>query len=144
MFRRYASATAAGLSMMLLFAFSANATNSDLYVAPGPIDAVNLLSKSYPYEDRMSFVIALRERLRFYDAALENWHETPEAAYPEAKDYSKRAQSTIAPLLDKAKSAFSKAESAGEKDWTAAQAESRKSFLELQSAYRNMHGNLQR
>lgn len=120
---------------------SVRATNSDLYVAPGPIDAVNLLSRPYAYQEKAGFVSAVEDRIAFLEAAMANWKATPESSSPEAKEYAKRGQETIAPLLEAARSSLNSAKSAGSSSWANAHAESRRALLAALRAYHELHGN---
>lgn len=118
------------------------ASNSDLYEYDSQLDAVNLNSKPYGYAEKDVFVRAVDDRLRFFEAALENLAATPATAKDEAKAYAARAKAEIEPLLAKAKASFGRAKSAGSGAWQDAQAESRRDLLALLRAYHAMHGNV--
>ena len=136
--RNFAAAAFAITAMALSLPAMAS---SDLYVAPGPIDAVNLLSRPYAYEEKDSFVAAVKDRMRFFDEAMKNWKETPAGAREEAKAYAGRAQQEIGPLVDRARKALDSASSASSGGWQSAQSDSRRALLELQRAYYQLHGN---
>jgi hypothetical protein len=125
----------------LLAARPAGATNTDLYISPGPIDAVNLLSRSYSYDEKCYFTQAVADRIAFFDEALKNWAATPAGAKDEAKAYAKLAQERIRPFVERAKQALDHARSSGARDWPSAQGDSRRTVLEAKRAYSDLHGN---
>lgn len=104
--------------------------------------AVGLSERSYPYELKESFVITLDERLMFYEAAVNNWGRTSDITKPEAKEYASKAIADIEPRLSRARSAWSKAKSAGKADWERSQEDAKLAFVELQSFYYGLHKNV--
>jgi hypothetical protein len=106
-----------------------------------PAAAVNLSSKAYPYGDKSRFIIALEDRLAFYDAAIWNWANTPKDQKPEVLEYAKQAGETVKPALEKARGALNTAKSTGASDWPKAESDARTAFLQLQSTYHSLHKN---
>lgn len=121
---------------------NALAESVDVRRADVPLDAVNLMSAPYAYEDKERFLAAVEDRLKFFNAAIANWKSVPATAKDEAKAYAARGLEDIQPRVAKAKESFGRARSSGASSWTTAQAESRRDLLDLQRAYYALHGNV--
>jgi hypothetical protein len=107
-----------------------------------PASAVNLSSKPYPFEAKPRFVLALEDRLAFYDAAMWGWANTPKDQKPEVIEYAKQASESFKPLLEKARKALNEAKSAGAGQWAKAESDARSAFLQLQNTYYTLHKNV--
>ena len=106
--------------------------------------AVSLSEVDYTYEQKARFVGSLGERLDFYDVAMREWGQTSEITKPEAAEYSKKAVAELGPRLEKAREAWKTAKGANSKSWTEASGNAKRAFVELQSAYYQLHKNVRR
>ena len=110
--------------------------------ATGSTWAVSLSELGYPYENKDRFIATLDERLVFFEQALWNWARVSDATKPEVKEYAAKATTDITPRLERARSAWSKAKSAGRADWDKASDEAKHAFLDVQSFYYGLHKNV--
>lgn len=104
--------------------------------------AVGLAEQPYPYDQKDGFIKTLDERIQHYENAVWNYERVTDISKAEGKAHAEKAAAELKPRIEKARTAFSKAKSAGRGDWESAQNEAKKSFLELQSFYYGMHKNV--
>ncbi len=112
--------------------------------ASSPTWAVSLSELGYPFENKDRMVTTLDERLAFFEQALWNWARVSDITKPEVKEYAAKATADLAPRLERARSAWSKAKSAGRADWERASDEAKHAFLDVQSFYYSLHRNVAR
>jgi hypothetical protein len=106
--------------------------------------AVSLAEIDYAYENKARFIGSLGERLDFYDVAMKEWNKTSEITKPEVAEYSKNAAGELGPRLEKARQAWKQAKSANAKSWAEASHNAKRAFVELQTAYYQLHKNVRR
>ncbi len=106
--------------------------------------AVSLAEIDYGYESKARFIGSLGERLDFYDVAMKEWNKTSEITKPEVAEYSKNAVSELGPRLEKARQAWKQAKGANAKSWAEASNNAKRAFVELQTAYYQLHKNVRR
>lgn len=112
--------------------------------AKAPVVALGMSALTYPYQDKNSFVRAMRENINFIEAAISNWSTSANETKPEAIDYSKNAMEKLKPLLESARETMKEANRAGESSWEDAQANARKAILTLRGTYTELHKNVVR
>lgn len=111
--------------------------------ASGSTWAVSLSERPYNFEQKDRFIATLDERIKFYEASLENYARvTDTVSTPEGKAHAEKSAADLNPRISKARDAWSKAKSSGQSEWGTAQNDAKKSFLELQSFYYGMHKNV--
>lgn len=110
--------------------------------ALAPTWAVSLSDLGYPYENKDRFVSTLDERIAFFEQAVWNWARVSDITKPEVKEYAAKSTADISPRIERARSAWSKAKSAGRADWDKASEEAKHAFLDLQSFYYSLHKNV--
>jgi len=103
---------------------------------------VSLSELGYPYENKDRFIATLDERLVFFEQAIWNWARVSDITKPEVKEYAAKATADITPRLERARSAWSKAKSAGRSDWDKASDDAKHAFLDVQSFYYGLHKNV--
>jgi hypothetical protein len=112
-------------------------------VAAGPTWAVSLADINYGYDQKDRFVNTLDERIRHFELAVWNYGKvTDTVSKPEGKAHAEKAAADLNPRIERARDAWSKVKSAGEKDWESAQGNAKRAFIELQSFYYSMHKNV--
>lgn len=111
--------------------------------ASGSTWAVSLSERPYNFEQKETFIATLDERIRFYEASVANYGRVTETvSTPEGKAHADKAAADLGPKISKARDSWSKAKSSNQGDWTTAQNEAKRSFIELQSFYYGMHKNV--
>lgn len=140
---RYSGSTPIDLSHGLLMNNGTYGEPNPNYVSwsTSPTIAVNISEKTYPYSEQADFCRNLTERLAFFEAAIWNWNQVSPATKPEAIEYAKNAVQVVTPKLDTALASLKKAKGAGQANWNQTQADARRSFLDLQATYYQLHRN---
>jgi hypothetical protein len=108
-------------------------------LAESELTAPGLIASPYPYNKKSMFVSAIRDRLRFFEEAVQNLEEKSNLNNkPEVAQFSERALPEIKNRLDQAKKALKSADGAGEKDWRSAEDGARAAFVNLKMTYEGM------
>jgi hypothetical protein len=110
--------------------------------ATSPTWAVSLSDRAYSFDQKPRFIQTLDERINYFELAVWNYGRVTEISKPEGQAHAKQAAADLAPRIEKAREAWSKAKSSGKDEWSNAQVEAKRAFLELQSFYYGLHKNV--
>lgn len=111
--------------------------------ASSPTIAVSISDRAYSYEQKKRFISTLDERIRHFELAVWNYSRVNESvSKAEGKAHADKTAADLAPRIEKAREAWSKAKSAGASEWENAQSEAKRMFLDLQAFYYGTHKNV--
>ncbi len=108
-------------------------------LAESDLTAPGLIASPYPYTKKNLFVAAIKDRLRFYDEAVQNLEDKSDMnKKAEVAQFSERALPDLKNRLEQAKKALNEANTAGEKEWSNAEDSARASFVTLKTTYEGL------